>query len=199
MDRSELRRRGLRLEYLTIGWNFGEVVITVVLGVAARSLALVAFGLDAVIEIFASSVIVWHLREAEPPPARLARTHRLIGVSFFGLALSLGIGAIVSLVNGHVPEESVFGIAYLAAAALAMLGLALAKRKVARGLDDGPLASEANVTFLDAGLALSILAALVLNATVGWWWADAIATLVVAAVAFNEGRESLEEAAEALE
>ncbi len=110
----------------------------------------------------------------------------------------LSVGAVVSLVNQHEPDESVLGIAYLAAATAAMLLLAVAKRRVARGLGDGPLAAEAGVTFLDAALAASILLALVLNAVAGWWWVDAVATLVVAAVAANEGRESFEEAAETL-
>ncbi|MDX1690351.1 MAG: cation transporter [Acidimicrobiia bacterium] len=196
MDRSALRRRGLRLEYLTIAWNVGEVGVTVLLGVLARSLALVAFGLDAVIEIFASLVIVWHLRDETPPPHRLARTHRLIALSFFVLAVSLSIGAVVSLANGHAPDASIPGIVYLGFAATAMLALAIAKRRVAADLGDGPLASEAAVTYLDAALASGILLSLVLNAALGWWWADAVATLLVAAVAVNEGRESLEVAAE---
>jgi divalent metal cation (Fe/Co/Zn/Cd) transporter len=198
VDNADLRRTGLRLEYATIAWNAGEVVVTVALGVMARSLALVSFGLDAVIEIFASFAVVAHLRESEPPPHRLARTHRHIGLSFFALAAVLSIGAVVSLANRHEPDESFLGIGYLAAATVAMLILAIAKRRVARGLGDGPLAAEAGVTFLDAALAASILLALVLNAAAGWWWVDAVATLVVAAVAANEGRESFEEGARVL-
>ena len=196
MPTTDPRRRALNLEYVTIGWNTGEFVVTVVLGILARSLALVAFGLDAVIEIFASMVIVWHLREVDPAPNALARTHRRIGIAFFALAVSLGVGAAISAASRHVPDESVFGIAYLVAAALAMLGLALAKRKLAIALDDGPLASEANVTFLDAALATSILLALVANMVAGWWWADAAATFLVAAVAMREGFESFAEARE---
>ncbi|HSG78493.1 MAG TPA: cation transporter [Acidimicrobiia bacterium] len=199
MERDRLRRWALRLEYVTIGWNVGEVVVTIVLGVLARSLALVAFGLDAVIEIFASGAVVAHLREHEPPPESLARTHRHIGLSFLALAVVLAIGAIVSLANRHEPDESIVGIVYLAMATVAMLSLAIAKRRIALRLGDGPLAAEAGVTYLDAALAASILTALVLNAVAGWWWVDAVATLVVAAVAANEGRESFEDARKALE
>ena len=190
IDREGLRRRAVVLQWATIGWNGGEVVVTIALGLAARSLALIAFGLDAVIEIFASLVVVWHVGDARASTRRTRRAHRLVAVAFALLATSLAAGAISALAAAHRPESSPWGMAYLAMAAGAMLGLALAKRRVAAHLGSGPLRAEATLTLLDGALAASILAALAVNALWGWWWADPAATLLVAGLAFNEARQN---------
>jgi len=192
IDHDRLRRRALLLQWATIAWNGGEVVVTIALGLAARSLALVAFGLDAVFEIFASLVAVWHVGGADSPGStgRTRRAHRLVAVAFALLATLLTVGAVRSLATAHRPDASPWGIAYLAMAATAMLGLAVAKRGVAGRLDSGPLRAEATLTMLDGALAASILAALAVNALWGWWWADPAATLLVAALAFDEAREN---------
>lgn len=188
-------RRALRLEYGTIGWNAGEAVLTIGLGIAAGSLALIGFGTDSLIEIFASLVVVWHLKGAEHP-ARERRALRLVAGAFLALAVVLGVAGIRDLVTGRRPGESVLGIVYLAVTALVMLGLAVAKRRTAHEMGSSTLRSEADMTLLDAGLSAGTMLGLLLNATLGWWWADPAAALVVAAVALNEARESWAEAAE---
>jgi divalent metal cation (Fe/Co/Zn/Cd) transporter len=191
---SSLRRRALVLEWTTIAWNAGEVFVTIGLGVAARSLALVAFGLDAVVEVFASVVVVWHVGRVgrTSSPARTRRALRLVAVAFAALAVLLTVGVVRVIASGHRADTSPWGIAYLAMTAAVMFGLAIAKRRTAVGLDSQPLAAEATLTRLDGALATSILLALAANAALGWWWADPVATLLIAAVAAREARENWE-------
>lgn len=197
MPQERLARRALVLQWFTIAWNAGEVAVTLALGIAARSLALVAFGLDAVVEVFASLVVVWHIgRNRNSSDEGATRTAvRLVDVAFAALAVLLVIGAASTLASGHRADESPLGIAYLAAAAIVMFGLAIAKRRTATGLGSQPLAAEAMLTMLDGALATSILLALAANAVLGWWWADPAATVLVALVAANEARENWESAA----
>jgi divalent metal cation (Fe/Co/Zn/Cd) transporter len=196
--RAGLQRRALLLEYATIAWNLGEAVLTIGLGIAAGSLALVGFGTDSIIEVFASSVVVWHVRPGHEfdRPERTRLALRLVAVAFALLAAILAVVAIRDLVTGRRAGESPVGIAYLAITAVVMFVLAAAKRRLAVRLDSAPLRSEASMTFLDGILSTATLTGLALNATMGWWWADPAAALVVAVAAANEARENRAEAAE---
>jgi len=204
VDRSEgvgeraarLRRRGLILEFGTIAWNVGEAVLTIVLGVAAASLALVGFGSVSVIEVFASGVVVWHMLPGHEvdDPGRTRRALRLTAAAFGALAVVLVVFAARDLVTGREADESIFGIVYLAITALVMFGLAIAKRRTARELESAPLHSEANMTFLDGVLSTATLLGLALNAFLGWWWADPLAAFIVGIAAANEARETWAEA-----
>ena len=166
-----------------------EVGVTVTLGIEARSLALVAFGLDSVVEIFASSVVIWNLRDrsSDPGDRRVHRALRLISLAFWILAGLLCVASVRSLVLGNRPESSPLGIAYLTLTACAMFGLSVLKRRTAQQMGSETLLAESAMTFLDGCLSMSILAALVLNTTLHWWWADAMAALVVAGFATSEG------------
>ncbi len=195
--KQRLETRAMRLEYATIGWNGVEMLIAIGLGIAARSLALVAFGLDTGVELFASGVVVWHLRH----PGResdlvTARALRLVAASFAVIAVVITIGSVWALATQAAPDESPWGIAYLALTVLVMLSLGLAKRATGEKLGSEPLAAEARMSTLDAALALSVLLGLAANVAFGWWWADPVAALFVAVAAVNEARENLEEAAE---
>lgn len=194
-EHDRLQRRGIRLEWATTGWNLMEVFVTIGLGVAAGSLALVAFGLSSMIEVFASSVVIWHLREGrDPAPHRTRRAFRLIAVAFFALALFLFVTSVRSLLLGLHPGESPLGIAYLALTAGVMFTLAAIKRRTAHALGSGPLEAEATMTYLDGWLCLGILTALGINILFGWWWADALAALGIGVFAVREGLESFHEA-----
>ncbi len=186
---AELRRRGLRLIWLTIAWNVLEVVITIGLGIAAGSIALIAFGTDSMVEVFASLVAVWHVRDFDTTTRRTRRSLQLISSAFFVLGLLLLAGSIVRLLAESVPDESPWGIAYLAITAGVMLALAVLKRRVGTSLGSEPLLAEAHVSFLDSGLAIGVLVALALNSAFEWWWADPLAAVVVAFIAFLEARE----------
>ena len=195
--RARLRRRALRLEYATIAWTLGEAVFTIGLGIAAGSLALIGFGTDSVIEMFASAVVVWHVRPGHEVDhaERTRRALRLVAVAFLVLAMVLAAAATHNLVTGRRAGESPMGIVYLAVTAVVMFSLAAAKRRTAVVLDSAPLRSEASMTFLDGILSTLTLTGLSLNALFGLWWADPTAALIVAAAALNEARENRREAA----
>ncbi len=199
--RQLLNRRALQLEYATIGWNAGEAVLTIGLGIAAGSLALIGFGSDSIIEMFASAVIVWHLRPGHEidHPERTALALRLVSIAFAVLSVVLLTFSIRDLVTQRIPDESPWGIAYLAVTALVMFGLAWFKHRIAERLDSAPLRSEASMTFLDGILSTGTMLGLLLNAVLGWWWADPAAALVVGLVAANEARENWHEARELVE
>jgi divalent metal cation (Fe/Co/Zn/Cd) transporter len=197
-DQTEARRlqsRGLKLEYATIAWNVGEAVFTIALGSIAGSVALLGFGAVSIVEVFASSVVVWHLRRSGGPDlGTTSLALRLIAVAFVGLSLAIFLVAGNDLASGRHAEGSPIGIAYLAVTAVVMFALAAAKRRTALELGSAPLSSEATVTFLDGVLSLSTLLGLALNAFMGLWWADPVAGMVVAAFAINEARETFLEA-----
>ena len=198
--RRRLFRRALGLEYATIGWNVGEAVLTISLGVAAGSLALVGFGSVSIIEVFASSVVVWHLIPSHTvdSPERTIRALRLVAMAFAVLAVTVTVASVRELVTARQPGESPWGIAYLAVTALVMFGLAVAKHRFAARLQSAPLRSEANMTFLDGILSTATMTGLALNAALSWWWADPAAALLVGIAAANEARENWQEAAELL-
>jgi divalent metal cation (Fe/Co/Zn/Cd) transporter len=195
--RERLERRGVGLEYATIGWNVVEMAVTIGLGIAARSLALVAFGLDSMVEVFASLVVVWHLRHPDRASRRItSRALRAVSVAFFVLAAVLVAGVIWSAAVGHRPEESILGIVYLMLTVAVMFGLAAAKRRVAVRLGSEPLRAESRMSALDGVLAAGVLLGLVANSALGWWWADQVATMIVAGAAVAEGVENWRESAE---
>lgn len=188
--RSAALARALRLEYLTVGWNAIEVFVTIGLGIASASLALVAFGLDSLIEIFASTVVLWHLK-GEGGGAKTRRAMGLVALAFFGLAAFLLVAAVQGLVSGREADSSPLGIAYLAVTAIVMFTLSWRKRVVGASLENHPLEHEARITFLDGMLATGVLLALVANVTLGAWWADPIAAALVGLAAIPEGLDAL--------
>lgn len=186
-----LARLGRRLQWATIGWNVCEVFVTIGLGVAAGSLALIAFGLDSLVEVFASLVVVWHVGAGGVRDRRRdRRALRLVAVAFAVLALYLLVSSVASLVSRDEPASSPLGIAYLVVTAAVMFGLARWKRRVGAALESGPFLAEASMTHLDGWLATGILTALALNLLLGWWWADPLAALVVGAAAVREAADS---------
>jgi divalent metal cation (Fe/Co/Zn/Cd) transporter len=187
---STLTRRGLRLEYATLGWNVVEIGFLVYAAVVARSVALAGFALDSGIEIFASTVVIWQLR-GDVGVARERRAERLIGMAFLGLAVYLLGQTAVTLALDVRPDSSPLGIAWLAATCVVMFSLAAAKARTGRELGNRVLQAEAKVTVVDGCLAAAVLLGLVLNTTLGWWWADLAAGVVVIGYGLREGRKAL--------
>lgn len=184
-----LLRQGLRLEYATLGWNVVGVVVLAWAALSARSVALAGFGLDSLIEIGASAVVVWELSGSGE--TRRRRALRLIGGAFVLLAAYLAVQSTVALVTGHHADRSPAGIGWTAVTAAVMFGLAFGKARTGAALDNPVLRSEGRVTFIDGVLASAVLAGLVLNAAVGWWWADPIAGYILVYYAVREAREIL--------
>lgn len=191
-EQAVAERRAVRLEWATIVWNVAEVGITIGLGVAAGSLALVAFGLDSLVEIFASLVVLWQLRGDTAAPTRISLALRLVAAAFLVLGLFLIGTALVRLITGAEVQESPIGVGYLAGTVVVMLSLARAKGSLGSTLGNHPLAAEARMTRLDGFLAALILLALVLNLALSWWWADGLAALTIGVIALHESRENLE-------
>jgi len=180
-----LLARGRRLEIATIGWNCVEVFVTIGLGIAAGSLALIAFGLDSLVEVFASAVVIWYIGDHHREN-RARHALRLVAVAFALLGVYLLGASIYNLIGGEAAGSSPLGIAYLAITACVMFGLALKKRAIARAARSEPLGAEAQLTFLDGCLATGILIALVLNAVWSIWWADPAAACLVALFCLRE-------------
>jgi divalent metal cation (Fe/Co/Zn/Cd) transporter len=182
--------RGLRLEYATFGWNVGGIAVLVVAAVMARSVALAGFALDSGIEIFASVVVVWQLK-GTATPQREHRAVRLIGISFFSLALYLVGQTAATLAADIRPDSSPLGIGVLAATTVVMFSLAAAKARTGRALGNRTLQTEAKVTMIDGALAAAILSGLVLNTAFGWWWADLVGGAVIIGYGLREGAHAL--------
>jgi divalent metal cation (Fe/Co/Zn/Cd) transporter len=182
----QLLRRGLWLEYATLGWNVVGCGIVLAAAWFARSVALAGFGLDSVIEIFASVVVVWQLRGSATPD-RERKALRLIGTAFFLLALYILAQSAYTLLTGVRPETSTAGIIWLALTCVAMLLLAYGKGRTGRALNNPVLQTESHVTVVDAYLAGAVLVGLVVNALLGWWWADPLAGLVIVYYGIKEG------------
>lgn len=194
-SREAIVARGLRLEYFTLGWNLLEALVALVCGVIAGSIALVGFGLDSIVEVSSGSVLLWRLRadrHAENRERAERFAVRLVGVSFLLLALYVAGDAIKTLLRRETPEESIPGIVLAIASLIAMPLLARAKRRVARGLNSGAMQADSRQTDICAYLSAILLGGLLLNAALGWWWADPVAALIMAPFIAHEGIEAVQ-------
>ncbi len=173
----------------TVTWNTIEAGVAVGAGVTARSIALVGFGLDSLVEVFAAGVVLWQMRNAVSE-TRERTALRLIGWSFFVLAAYVTIEAVRDLAVGTEPRYSLVGIVLAGVSLIVMPVLALAKRTVGERLGSPTLVAESAETILCAALSLVVLVGLLLD-RVGWSWADPIAALIIAGLAIREGRRAL--------
>jgi len=189
-ERPALVRRGLFLNYLTIGYNAFEAVVSLAAGLVAGSVALVGFGIDSVIELTASGAAQWRLRMDHQEGRRLhadRRTRQIIGTCFLALALYVGVDATTSLWAREAPGRSIVGLIILTLSLIVMPWLAHQKRAVARGLSSRALQADAAQTTLCAYLSAIALAGVGLNALLGWWWADPVAALAMTPIILREG------------
>lgn len=192
--RAVVVRRGLRLEYLTIAWNSLEAVIAVFFGIIAGSIALVGFGLDSVIEVSSGTVLLWRLR-ADRHDERREHAERvalkLVGASFLALAAYVAVDAAKTLWLRESPEKSIVGIALAVVSLIVMPLLARAKRRVAADLSSRAMHADSRQTDLCAYLSAILLGGLVLNALLGWWWADPAAGIIMTPIIAFEGIKAL--------
>ena len=186
--------RGIRLEYLTVGWNLLEGAVAIIAGATAGSIALVGFGVDSAIESSSGAVLLWRLR-AERSGKDAERIEkqalRLVGVSFLVLAIYVGFDAAKSLLAGEAPDRSIVGIVLAIVSLIVMPWLARAKRRTAASLGSSALHGDSRQTSICAYLSAILLGGLALNAQFGWWWADPAAALAMAPIIVNEGVEAL--------
>jgi divalent metal cation (Fe/Co/Zn/Cd) transporter len=189
IDQRRLLRRGRLLETATLGWNVVGVFVLAVAAVEARSVALAGFGLDSLIEIGASTVVLWEL--ADVAQERRHRAMRLIGIAFAGLAVYLAVQSTVVLALGFHPRHSPSGIVWTGVTAVVMFALAAGKARTGTALGNPVLRAEGRITMIDGILAAAVLCGLLLNAALGWWWADPLAGYVLLYYAVREAREAL--------
>lgn len=187
-QRQALRRRSRLLVWATIVWNSLEAVVAISAGAIASSGALISFGLDSTVEVSAALVAVWYLRGDDDERGALAG--RLIGVSFWLLATYVTFDAVTDLVLRERPEVSTVGMVLTALSVIVMPSLAIIKRRTGAALGSSALVAESRETMVCAYLSVAVLLGLAANAALGWWWADPVAALVVAAIAAREGIEA---------
>ena len=187
-------QRGLRLEYATILYNSLEGLIAIVSGVLAGSIALIGFGVDSVIELASGLALVWRLRSDADIQTRERAERlslRIVGTCFVALAIYVAFDAAKSLIRSEAPDESVSGIVLACASLIVMPLLARAKRRVAGRIESAALTADARQTELCTYLSAILLAGLVLNALLGWWWADPASALVMVPIIAKEGVDAL--------
>ena len=193
-ERAAAVRRGRYLEYFTIVYNSLEGLIAVGAGIIAGSIALVGFGFDSLIEVTSGAVLLWRLH-ADVDEARRERVEaislRIVGICFVVLAIYVTFDSVKSLIRREAPEESLVGIVLAAVSLIIMPLLVRAKRRVARAIKSGALMADSKQTELCTYLSAILLGGLLLNALLGWWWADPIAALVMAPIIVKEGIEAL--------
>jgi divalent metal cation (Fe/Co/Zn/Cd) transporter len=190
-ERLALERRARLLAWSGNAWHVLEFAVAVGAGIAAGSVALVAFGIDSVIEVLAGGVVIWLFSGGRgSSEAAERRAQQLIAGSYALLVAYVGVAATRDLTGSHHPEVSWVGIGLAAVTALTMPLLARAKRKVGRGLTSSATVSEAGQNMICAYLSVALLVGLLANALAGWWWADPVAALVIAAVAVREAVRS---------
>jgi len=197
-DRRGLLRRGLRLEYLTVGWNVVEGIIAVGAGLAAGSIALIGFGIDSFVESISGSVLIWRLAaetradlDEEAVERVEERAERLVGVAFLVLAAYVGFEAVRTVVAQDPPDSSPIGVVLTTLSIAVMLWLARAKRLTGEALGSRALIADAQQTYACWYLSIVTIAGLALNEFAGLWWADPLAALGIAALLVREGIEAL--------
>lgn len=192
--RVALVRRGRLLAWFTIAWNALEGLVGIAAGLAAGSIALIGFGVDSYVEVFAGAVILWRLAAErhgqEISEAAERRAVRLIAITFLLLAAGVAVESTRKLVTGEHPQESLIGITLAVVSLVVMPLLARAKRRVGRQLGSQALQADATETTLCVWLSAILLAGLSLNALFGWWWADPVAAYGIVYIAAREGIEN---------
>ncbi len=194
LTRSDLVRRGQKLEYFTIGYNSLEGLVSIVAGLIAGSVSLVGFGLDSAIEVASGAAMLWRLHNDLNPSRReqVERTTlRIVGCCFLALAAYVAYECGSTLLRHEAPERSIPGIIIAAASVVVMPLLARAKRRVAAGIGSGAMHADSRQTDFCMYLSAILLGGLLLNAVAGWWWADPVAGLVMVPIIAKEGVDGL--------
>lgn len=193
-DKEVLRKKGLKLAWFIVGWDVIEGIVAVTAGIIAGSIALIGFGIDSAIEVFAALVVIWQLREASD--GRYKTALRLIAITFFVLAAYVGFESISDLITQDRPDPSIIGIVLSIVATAVMVPVAIMQKRTGQALGNKVLIAQSKETWLSNYLSISLLVGLSLNALFGFWWADPAIALLIAAVAAKEGWEAWEEANE---
>ncbi|MFK0242535.1 cation transporter [Microbacterium sp. NPDC090281] len=189
-QRREILHRRIRLIVgITIGYNLIEAVIAIAAGSVASSAALIGFGLDSTIEVLSAAAVAWQFTRRDPERWEKP-TLRVIAIAFFALAIYVTATSVTALVTAERPEHSSIGIILTAVSVAVMPFLSLAERRAGKELGSATAVADSKQTLICTYLSAAVLIGLVANSLLGWWWADAVAGLVIAAFAVREGIEA---------
>ena len=194
IDRSQLLQRGRALEYFTVGYNTVEGLVSIIAGLIAGSVSLVGFGLDSFIEVTSGTALLWRLNHDWNEARREAVeriTLRIVGACFIALALYIAFDSGLTLAHHDKPERSIPGIVVAAVSLVVMPLLARAKRRVAEGIDSAAMKADSRQTDFCTYLSAILLGGLLLNALLGWWWADPVAGIVMVPIIAKEGVDAV--------
>ena len=194
IDRASVARRGRNLELFTIGWNSVEGLIAILAGAVAGSISLVGFGMDSLIEVTSGTAVLWRMtadHDTERRELIERRSLNIVGTCFLALAVYIAYESSSNLWRHEAANRSIVGIVLACVSLVAMPLLSRAKRKVAGALKSAAMSADAKQTEFCSYLSAILLGGLLLNALLGWWWADPIAGLVMVPIIANEGREAL--------
>jgi divalent metal cation (Fe/Co/Zn/Cd) transporter len=194
VERERIVQRGRRLEYLTIGYNTFEGLVALTAGIIAGSVSLIGFGLDSLIELTSASALLWRLRNDQNLSQRRRIeqiTLRIVGWCFIALAMYVGFESASGLIQREAPERSIAGIIIACLSLILMSALARAKRHVAQDLGSHAMKADSRQTDFCSYLSAILLAGLLLNAFLGWWWADPLAGLAMVPIIAKEGIDSV--------
>ena len=194
MDRPQLLSRALQLAFFTVAWNVVEGLVAIWAAIAAGSDALLGFGLDSGVESLSGLVLIWRLNIERQDTDRAEeveeRALKLIGLTFFALAVFVGYQSVTTLLNGERPESSWVGIAVTILSVIVMPILARSKERVGEAIGSRAVLADSAETWACVYLSAVVLAGLALNALFGWWWADPVAAIAVVGFLVKEGREA---------
>ncbi|MCU1254560.1 MAG: integral rane protein [Candidatus Angelobacter sp.] len=194
-DFAIIAQRGKRLEYVTIGWNSLEGLGALATGMIAGSISLIGFGVDSFIEVTSAVALLWRLsvigdEEGREKNERVAL--KIVGSCFLGLSVYIAYASISGLLQKQAPDHSIAGIVVACAALVAMPLLSRAKKQIGKQLGSGAMVADAKQADFCVYLSAILLVGLILNATVGWWWADPVAALVMTPIIAKEGLDALQ-------
>ena len=194
LDRQAVTRRGKQLEYFTIAWNSLEGLVALVAGALAGSISLVGFGIDSFIEVTSGGVLLWRMSidaDVQKRERREKLSLRIVGVCFLALAAYVGYESISDLAGRKAPEHSIPGIILACVSLVVMPLLSRAKKKVGNDLGSAAMYADAKQTDFCVYLSAILLLGLVLNAALGWWWADPVSALIMVPLIAKEGVEAV--------
>ncbi len=194
LNRQAFARRGRQLEYFTVAWNTLEGLVAVIFGAMAGSVSLVGFGIDSFIEVTSGSTLLWRMSvdaDEEKRERNEKLSLRIVGVCFLALAAYVAYESAFDLLSRKQPEHSIPGIALACVSLIVMPLLSRAKKKVGNSLASAAMRADAKQTDFCVYLSVILLAGLLLNAALGWWWADPIAALIMVPIISKEGIDGI--------
>jgi divalent metal cation (Fe/Co/Zn/Cd) transporter len=193
--RESIAKRGRRLEYFTIAWNSLEGLVAVIAGGIAGSISLVGFGIDSFIEVTSGATLLWRM-SVDADEHRRERSERLsiriVGACFIALAIYVAYEAVSDLIGRKRPAHTIPGIILACVSLVVMPILSRKKKRVARELGSAAMRADAKQTDFCVYLSSILLAGLLLNTALGWWWSDPVAALVMVPIIAKEGVEGLQ-------